>query len=116
MELKEFVKETLIQIIKGVKEAQVAVKEDGGQVNPIHAFYGDTTHKNTVRDSEGQVIHSIEFDVAITVKEDAGVKGGGGLVVGPVVIGTRGEMSEQNTSTNRIKFPVPISYPLQKQK
>ena len=34
MELQEFVKETLLQITIGVKEAQEAVKEYGAVVNP----------------------------------------------------------------------------------
>jgi len=34
MELKEFVKETLIQITKGVKESQGDISDLGGYVNP----------------------------------------------------------------------------------
>jgi len=111
MELRDFVKETLIQIIEGVRAAHSNLKQGGGKINPIQQFFGEGTHSNTIRDEGGQVIHTVEFDVAITVKEDAGIKGGAGIVVGPIAIGTRADVGEQNTSTNRIKFPIPITYP-----
>jgi hypothetical protein len=111
MELRDFVKEALVQIIEGVRDAQDVIKKPGGKINPIQQYFGEEKHSNTIRDEGGQVIHMVEFDVAITVKEDAAAKGGVGLVVGPIAIGTRADASEQNTSTNRIKFPVPITYP-----
>lgn len=111
MELKTFIKDTLIQIIEGVKEAQNATKDDKGKINPRQEFYGSEMHSKTVRTSKGQIIEMVDFDVAITTAEGSGIKGGAGIIIGPVVIGTKGETSEQNTSQNRIKFHIPISYP-----
>ena len=110
MELKDFIKETLAQIIEGVKSAQEAVKESG-EINPNQAVYGKDIHERTVRDVNGQIIHMVDFDVSVSSAEGSELKGGGGIVIGPVKIGANGSISEKGTSENRVKFQVPISYP-----
>ena len=61
MDLREFVKETLLQVCSGVKDAQDAqdaVGETGAIVSP------DTGH--LVKHQQ----HHIEFDVAVTVLDE----------------------------------------------
>lgn len=59
MELQEFVKETLLQITIGVKEAQEAVKEYGAVVNPKQ--YKSTSDATNARVK----MNTIQFKILI---------------------------------------------------
>jgi hypothetical protein len=112
MNLKEFVSETLQQIVQGVAHAQSQVEGDG-EVNPHFwmAQRGDAAKLKILESNRGKWIHLVDFDVAVTVGESTETKGGIGLVVGPVVLGSRGQSNAENSSVSRIKFQVPIAYP-----
>lgn len=45
MELKDFVKETLLQITQGIKEAQEATEEYGSVINPSSYNSGEAEFK-----------------------------------------------------------------------
>ena len=115
MELKEFVAETLKQIVGGVKDAQAAVKGEGGEINPPFFISGEAAKGILIHREHdipsGKAVHIVEFDVALTVVEGKGTKGGIGVFVGPVGIGTQGQSSSENASVSRIKFQVPITLP-----
>ena len=111
MDLKEFVAETLKQITHGVKEAQAEVAE-GAVVNPkIWSHSQSSISKMKILESEGgECIHLVDFDVAVSVDKSTETKGGLGLFVGPVALGSQGKSNTDNSSVSRIKFQVPISY------
>jgi hypothetical protein len=111
VELKEFVSLALQQIVSGVAEAQNSV--EGGEINPkIWMNQRDAAAKMKILESNsGKWIHLVEFDVAVTVAEDTKTKGGLGLIVGPVVLGTQGQSSNQSATVSRIKFEVPVAWP-----
>lgn len=106
MELREFVAETLKQIVEGVKDAQAAVKTKGGQINPRLS-----SGSQKLRTISSESVQMVEFDVALTIVEGKGTKGGIGVFVGPLGIGSQGQSSSENTSVSRIKFQVPITLP-----
>lgn len=114
MELKEFVAQTLIQIVEGVKDAQEKIKESGALINP-KTFTGpgivvdDSSSVNTVRN-----IQNVKMNVAVTVTENAGNKSGIGIVASVFKAGTLKEESDTNTTTSRIEFDVPVSFPVSK--
>lgn len=114
MDLKEFVSLALQQMVEGVAEAQKTV--EGGQINPkIWMSQRDAAAKMKILESNaGKWIHLVEFDVAVTVADATATKGGLGLVVGPVALGTQGQSSNQNSTVSRIKFEVPVAWPEQK--
>jgi hypothetical protein len=116
MEIKEFVKETLVQIIEGVKDAQkqIGTDSDNGEIIPVLSRHraGD----NLISYS-GNVVHNVHFDVAVTVAEGSETKGGAGIQVASLLeIGGSKGKSASNTSQSRIQFHVPITYPNTKQK
>lgn len=115
MDLKEFVSSALQQIIAGVEDAQSTVEGDG-EVNPHiwMAQRADANKQKILESNNGKWIHMVEFDVAVTVAESTGTKGGIGIVVGPIGLGSRGESSAQNSSVSRVKFEVPIAFPRKK--
>jgi hypothetical protein len=118
MELKSFVRETLVEIVKGVKEAQEKTKASGALINPE----GVITESNTKivkwlperRGSgdwrEGQVV---EFDVAVAVSEKDEAKGGIGIQVASIMIGVgvSGKIEDENSTISRLKFSVPLFLP-----
>jgi hypothetical protein len=92
----------------GVKAAQ-AKSDHGGLVSPEISHYGKVD--NAIQTEKGEYADMIEFDVAVTAEQGTGTKGGIGLVVGPITLGSTGQSSAQNSSVSRIKFRVPVLYP-----
>jgi hypothetical protein len=111
MKLKDFVAETLKEIVDGVVEAQEYYKAKGGSVNSSSITFR-TDQGLQMWDSEnGQPVQQIEFDVAVTTTEGKETKGGIGVFVGPVGLGSQGKSDATNSSSSRIKFSVPILLP-----
>jgi hypothetical protein len=112
MDLKEFVSETLVQIVAGVKEAQSQAKELGAQVNPnlIGGSSSDAAKEGYLRIAIGyaQIVH---FDVALTVTEGTGTKGGIGVFTGAVNLGSTGQSKSESLSASRVQFSVPMALP-----
>ena len=111
MNLSEFVSESLRQIVEGVATAQSSSSEMG-EVNPKIwlAQRGEAAKMKILESSSGKWIHMVDFDVAVTVAESTETKGGIGLFVGPVVLGSKGQSNAQDSTVSRIKFQVPIAY------
>ena len=113
MELKDFVREALVQIADGVQEAQSALEKSSSsaEVNPSTANRYDVK-SNIFGDSKsGKPIFLIEFDVAVTAAEGTQTKGGIGVVVGAIALGSQGKSDSTNSSISRIQFKVPMALP-----
>lgn len=104
MDLQEFVTESLKQIMTGVSNAQ----KDPANTGVINAILPGTGLYTPVQ--------QIEFDVAVTVSQEKGTKGGIGIFVGAVGVGTQGQSQSSNISVSRIKFSVPVRFSYQKEK
>ena len=114
MELKEFVSEALSQIVDGVADAQKYAMEQGASINPNPAnlSWSKNDSQNIMYDSYSNVlVRFVEFDVAVTVVEGTKTKGGVGVVIGPVVLGSHGQSEASNSSISRIRFSVPVGFP-----
>jgi len=103
MKLEEFVKESLLQIISGVKEANESIEAKDASVNPVSMGKAQV-HERTYLSIP---VQNIEFDVAVSVSE--GAKAGGGLTV--MGMGVKGGVSETSSTVSRIRFQVPIALP-----
>lgn len=114
MELKDYIKETLTQIIQGVSEAQTYAKENDSRINPkgVQLFYkGDMPIFTD--NSNNSYAQMIDFDIAITVIEGNNNKGGVGVFLGTLGIGGQIENQQANSNVNRIKFSIPVFLPRQ---
>jgi hypothetical protein len=122
MELKQFIKESLGQILEGVSQAEREANYNGMSINPSFAHYTQPNaakfigenHKlpvDVIVDIEGRIIVMVDFDVAVTATEGTGTKGGIGVFVGAVGLGSQGQSTKANTSETRIKFRVPVILP-----
>ena len=100
MNVDEFVKTTLSQIIQGVEDAarHVEAQSDDGKINPEQPRAGG-----------GPFTTIIDFDIAVTATESTDV-GGGITVLG---VGAKGTTKRGSRSISRIKFSVPVVLPQQ---
>jgi hypothetical protein len=119
MDLKEFVAQTLIQIVEGVSDAAPRLEALGAFVNPAdmsQSLRGSTYAPSVTIPGQGQyarVVQRVEFDVAVVVKENAQAKGGVGVgILSVVSLGGSKETTTSQESNSRIKFGVPITLPL----
>lgn len=110
MELKEFVRETLLQITQGVKEAQEATSEYGAVINPS-AYAHDSDYDYAVIKNKKLPVQNVEFEVALTATTGEGSKSGIGVAFGAFAIGGNKSTEENNVSVTNIKFTIPAVFP-----
>lgn len=116
MDLKEFVAESLRQIMDGVTEAKTHGSKIGAIVNP-HGSIGKFVNLPQgalyrVDKAKGcQYAHDISFDVAVTTIEESHTKGGAKLAVA-VFSASGGKQSDlTNSCVSRVQFTVPVFLP-----
>ncbi|TKB43975.1 hypothetical protein [Thalassotalea mangrovi] len=113
MELKEFVKETLIQISAGIKDAQEEIRNSGGVVNPAHREKAENTgdsHFGVL--PNGQNIFLVDFDVSVTVVEEAETDAKAKLNVASLLtLSAGGDSAKSSKAINNISFKVPLALP-----
>lgn len=111
MELKDFVAESIKQIIDGVNHAKEYADMNGARVNPARQVRSsnDTTQR---RDSvDGSSIETINFDVAVKAEEGTKTQGGVGVFIGVVNFGSTGASESVSSSLSRLRFSVPVALP-----
>jgi hypothetical protein len=103
MNLHEFVKETLVQIVRGIQDANASLDPDEPKAN--QAFLLEYSG------GEPQTGPHIEFDVAVTTQLEATgqAEGKAQLLVATIALDGSGSVSRENTS--RVKFSVLIKTP-----
>jgi len=112
MSLREFVKESLVEIVQGVKEAQEETKETGALVNPRVLATGTAyTYIRGDGPHGGLVVTQMEFDVALKLAEGTGGKAAIGVVAGILGIGGEVKSEETTSHVSRLKFSVPVLLP-----
>ncbi len=94
MDIKEFVSQTLKQIIDGVVDAQDQTRKTNAVVVP----YCDSKQK-------------VDFDVAVTVVEGKETGGKAGISVWSIGAGVTGKTESSSSTVSRIKFEIPIDLP-----
>ena len=114
MNIQEFVKTSLVQVISGIAEAREAVAPNGALVGSDKA-YGWTKDAKIITDAHGRIISQVEFDIALTTADSKDTKGGIGVFLGSVGVGSQGASHGENTSHSRIKFSVPVVFPGEKE-
>ncbi len=103
MELDEFVRATLTQIINGVDLA----KKDHPNRIAVRVRRGDKGESGKVVPvGANEVGFLVDFDVEVT----AATKGGGKLSIGMAGFGGGAEGGKESSNSNRIRFSVPIDY------
>jgi hypothetical protein len=115
MELKEFISQSIIQIVNGIIDGHKEVRKVGALVNPrIGKKEMGTAQRNDILaglGDNGDHINFLEFDVALIASEDTKGKGGLGVFVGAIGLGATGESVSANSQQSRLKFTIPIQFP-----
>lgn len=106
MNLRDFVKETLVEIAEAVDEANDALKDKGAFVNPVKVV----PHTGRATEHVRQ-LHEVEFDVAVTAEEGKETKGGLGIMVGTIGLGAQGKSETSGSTHSRVKFKIPLLLP-----
>lgn len=94
MDIKEFISQTLTQIIDGVVNAQ-----------------NQTCKTNAVVVSAGDNYIKVDFDIAVTVVEGKETGGKAGISVWSIGAGVTGKTESSSSTVSRIKFEIPIGLP-----
>lgn len=115
MELKEFIKESLSQIIDAVKETQEKYKDTNVVICPDNIqevksglyILDENEYDNY---SSRSKVQNIDMDIAISVTEKEGNKSGLGIAK-IINAGISSENAQRNESISKIKFSIPIVLP-----
>jgi len=111
MDLKEFVQQTITEIVKGIASSQEEIEPFGGIVNPPVMGNGSTAaEQNFVRTAVGAA-SVFNFDIALTATEGKDTKAGISVVSGLANLGAGGNSNSENSSVSRIQFSVPVALP-----
>jgi hypothetical protein len=118
LQLKDFVAQSLIQITEGVVEAQSGLVNYGAKVNPALTNLLPKGERNYgafgwAKGEGSNPVLVVNFDVAVTATEGTKTKGGIGVVVGVISLGSTGATDKENSSLSRLQFQVPLLLPLQ---
>lgn len=114
--LKDFVRETLVQIAEGVGEAKENLKATGFEF--LHLFLQSAPGSPTLgladAASRRSYVFHIDFDIAVTTEDTSSAEGGAGFNISIVRAGGDLASSSSTTNASRVKFTVPIVYPASK--
>ncbi len=120
MNLKEFIQETIVEICSGIEGANKELREKGvdALANPEKAYPLETTSQVYGVWQPDQplypTIQMLKFDVAVYAKEGTETKGGIGVAVASIVLGSEGKSQADSGSESRIQFGVPVMLPFGK--
>ena len=116
IELQDFVAQSLTQIINGVKQAQSAIGNSGGEINPaLHKLNPNSANLigwQQIGIYPDAIVYSVDFDLALTTSVGDGTKAGIGVFSGIFGAGAQTQISKEELQLSRLKFSVPISLPI----
>ena len=108
MDLKEFTKQTLIQIVEGAASANDELANCDSYI-PYTNIGNSKSAYSYDENRVARLIVNIDFDVAITATESESANGGASLKVASLLnIGGSGENKTENQTISRIKYTLPL--------
>lgn len=112
IELRKFISQALIEIAGGVHDAQAPVDAMRGQVAPREIDNsGNDRVKSAHLFSLNRLVQLVELDVAVTVADETGTKGGLNVLSAVVSIGGGASTKDLSQVVNRIQFTIPMVLP-----
>jgi len=117
MELKDFVKHTILDIAAGIQEAntEAIARNINLKANPSPIYFRNNGNVEYMPGS-GQSdttkqVEMIKFDVAVTTSGTITGEAGAGINIAGMRLGGSGEVSDEEENISRIKFEVPVLMP-----
>jgi len=102
MNVEEFVTEAMSQLFRGIKKAGDAASEVGGAI--VAEEWGKSDRASS---GDGRPVMEVELDIAVTVEDRTGGKGG----IRVASIGIEGGKESGITTVTRIRTKVPVVFP-----
>lgn len=111
VDLRLFVRDAIIDIVDGVREAQIDTGDEVCINPPKDPTVGQSSEADWVDLGHGPVpVQSVSFDVAVTAVTGEHSKAGIGVIAGAVA-GASGGSARKHTTVSRISFDVRIAFP-----
>jgi len=114
MELKEFVAETLQQIMDGVGDAQDHAGEQGGAIAPKVSYRQDQGFIRMRHAHTDALVEEVTFDVAVTTAQRKDRKLGIAVLAASVGLGGQTEKQTRDERVSRVQFAVPVCFPVER--
>lgn len=120
MELREFIKSTLVEVSRGVLDASEDLKDTNAIVSPENftvnsensQAFGRTKKPGEDSSTNGtRVIQKVDFDIAVVVDETDKTNAGVKISVMSIGLSGGGEATSKTGSSSRIRFSVPVVLP-----
>lgn len=108
MELKDFISKTLMDIIAGVKDAQILAKEYGASINPSNTGILSVSKAIMARDNDN-ITFLQRVDFSLSLQEYNSIDG----KIGIGIVKAGGE--QQSATENKVSFSVPVALPVDSQ-
>jgi hypothetical protein len=115
MNLQDFIHTSIVQIVAGVADARKACAAHDALIGSDEV-YGQVVEAKIVTDEHGRVVSQVEFDIALAEGNSKDTKGGIGVFLGTVGVGSQGASHGEKSTHSRIKFTVPVVFPGGKRK
>jgi hypothetical protein len=108
MELREFVKDALVAIVEGVRDAQKGLDVN---INPRPSVIPDKRGGEYMT-MDGLRATPVQFDVAVTISAEANAEGGGKVSIWSIASSEGKTSAKDGESTvSRLQFQVPVAFP-----
>lgn len=118
MELKDYISETIKQIVIGISDAKTAVEGMDVIINPDKTVGEKGEFWVPLKDSMSlrieRRVQLIEMEIQIGLSESDTTSVGGKVGISVFSFGANSEGQKENTNQNRVKFSIPICLPVTK--
>jgi hypothetical protein len=111
--LQDFIKTALTDIVAGVAAASEAAVAHGASVGSMPLF-GYVKENKIMTDGGDRPVATVEFDIALAETNSKDTKGGIGVYLGAVGLGSQGASHGEASTHSRIKFSVSVVLPVAK--
>lgn len=108
MELKDFIKDVIVNIYDGISEAKETV---GKPILPQGSSISESIpHINKGMSPLDPIVSvsNLEFELSLTEGDKNGTTGGIGVLLGSLTIGSKENNEHQQASLSKIRFNIPI--------
>jgi hypothetical protein len=111
MELRDFIKETMISIIVGVKETQSYIRTEQLDCEICPKIKTNYEKTGFIFSESGKPIREIEFDILVSVTKKTGKKGAFGITISTVKLGNEKNAEQVHGQNSRLQFSLPVTLP-----
>lgn len=107
MELREFISTVLVEIVRGVEDAQSRIKDSKATINPL----GLQTQIALEQNEGSPEFSEVEFEVGVRADKKGGAGGGIGVQLAVFSVGGDRKSLESESHINKLRFSVPVHLP-----